>query len=249
MKSTNKLGLNSDIPSEIKREVRQRSGFGCVMCGAAILQYHHYRPPFPDASAHTADGITALCPTCHTKVTNRRISTSDLLKAVNDPHCLRKGFSHDQLALGVPAVVFGNVPIVGTPIILEVCGRSLLSVSPFGLNAFFYNKEGAPIAEIVENEWRAFSSNWDVETVGQRTTIRNERADIALVFRIEPPATVVIELLNMYYHRLHLIGKENAEFPFSILLPDGSPGVRFGPSAIIAGCEKGIVFECPACAS
>jgi 5-methylcytosine-specific restriction endonuclease McrA len=65
----NKHGLNRAIPSGIKREVRQRCGFGCVVCGLGIVQYEHVEPEFSDAVKHEADKIVLLCPQCHSKVT------------------------------------------------------------------------------------------------------------------------------------------------------------------------------------
>jgi hypothetical protein len=32
---------NREIPSEIKRQLRQEAGFGCCICGIPIIEYHH----------------------------------------------------------------------------------------------------------------------------------------------------------------------------------------------------------------
>ncbi|GAH43227.1 unnamed protein product, partial [marine sediment metagenome] len=52
MSSTNQYGLSRYIPLEIKRAVRQKCGFGCVVCGSTIYQYHHFDPPFNEAKQH-----------------------------------------------------------------------------------------------------------------------------------------------------------------------------------------------------
>jgi hypothetical protein len=39
MKKNNKYGLKRTIPEKIKREVRQRCGFGCVRCGSLRTNY------------------------------------------------------------------------------------------------------------------------------------------------------------------------------------------------------------------
>ena len=46
MTSANRFGLTRDIPEPVRRAVRQGTGFGCVICGAAIITYHHFDPPF-----------------------------------------------------------------------------------------------------------------------------------------------------------------------------------------------------------
>jgi hypothetical protein len=52
---------------------------------------------------------------------------------------------------------------------------------------------------IRDNEWRTPTSSWDVETIGQRTTIRNRSRDIALVLRMEPRERLVVERLRMFF--------------------------------------------------
>jgi len=246
---SNRFGLAREIPEPIRREIRKRSGFGCVVCGGAIIEYHHFNPPFSEALTHTAEGITALCPSCHTKVTSGRISFSALLQAVEHPSTYQIGFSSDNLeARGFPTVVLGGLTIQSTPIILEVAGRTLLGFSqpespnaPFGLNALFCDKNGKPIAEIVENQWRAFVHNWDVDTVGLRTTIRGAYRDIALIFRTEPPSKIVVERIHMFFKGLRIEGQEGSHL--STYLPNGDLWFRATNTASIIGCAKGIVFN------
>src|SRR5690554_4444882 len=70
---TNRYGLKRTIPATVKREVRQRSKFGCVICRSAIYQYEHILPEFKDAREHSPDCIALLCPTCHSSVTKKRL--------------------------------------------------------------------------------------------------------------------------------------------------------------------------------
>jgi hypothetical protein len=204
------------IPENVRREVRKRSGFGCVHCGVALLEYAHFDPVFAKATEHRAEGITVLCPTCHSKVDKGIISQSSLLKDVAEPHALQVGYSRDKLEVGnSPTVVLCDSTIIGSPVIIEVSGRTLLGVSqpelsgaPFGLSASFYDKVGNPIAEIVANEWQPSVGNWDVKSVGTRITVRYAPGDIALAFRTESPSTIVIERIDMYYKGFHLVGQE-----------------------------------------
>src|SRR5262249_39317629 len=57
----NKHGLSRYIPKAIKKQVRRRCGFGCVICANAIITYEHIEPPFAEAREHDPDRITLLC--------------------------------------------------------------------------------------------------------------------------------------------------------------------------------------------
>lgn len=251
MKKSNSFGLSRDIPEPVRREVRKRSGFGCVICGSAIIEYHHFNPSFAEARTHSPEGITALCPLCHTKVTSGRISSTALFEAISHPTTNKVGYSSDNLEVGgFPSVLLGGLTFKGTPIIIEVGGRTLLGFCPpessgaaFGLNALFYDMAGKLIAEIFQNEWRASVHNWDVDTIGLRTTIRSGYRDIALIFRIEPPSTIVIERIHMYYRGLRLEGQEGSHL--SAYLPNGRLWFRATDGASIIGCSNGIVLDLP----
>ena len=96
----NKYGLSRAIPAQIKREVRQRCGFGCVVCGAGIIQYEHVEPEFHEAESHDADKIALLCPQCHAKVTTRIWSKDKIKQAMRNPICKKKGFTKEAFDLG-----------------------------------------------------------------------------------------------------------------------------------------------------
>lgn len=64
-----KNGHRSAIPESVKREVRKRCCFGCVICGAPIFHYDHIRP-YSTVKAHTADNLTLLCPNHHQSKTS-----------------------------------------------------------------------------------------------------------------------------------------------------------------------------------
>src|SRR5436190_17564410 len=91
----NAHGLSRDIPEPIKRAVRQRCGFGCIICGSAVVQYHHFSPEYADATEHRAEGITLLCGRCHDKV--RQAGPEEIERYNAAPFCKREGFAHDFL--------------------------------------------------------------------------------------------------------------------------------------------------------
>ncbi len=58
--SKNKHGLGRDIPRAVKTEIRERCGFGCVMCGQIPYDYDHLATPFIEATEHDPDDIVLL---------------------------------------------------------------------------------------------------------------------------------------------------------------------------------------------
>ncbi|WNG79930.1 hypothetical protein C6A86_016810 [Mycobacterium sp. ITM-2016-00316] len=48
------------IPDPMKREVRQRCGFGCVICGHPIYEYEHM-DDYAVVKRHGVANITLLC--------------------------------------------------------------------------------------------------------------------------------------------------------------------------------------------
>jgi len=258
---SNKHGLSRDVPDPIKRQVRQRCGFGCVKCGFAIYHYHHFNPPFEDAKEHNPDGITLLCGRCHDRM-NRGLLSSDVINAHNrDPKCLQEGFSHDVFDVGNqhPVVVLGYSTWINTKVILEVFGSPLLEIeppesagTPFRLSGIFYDQSGKQIFRIVQNEWQGPIANWDIETKGRRVIIRRAPRQITLQIRSAPPNSLIIERLDLFYKGAHVIGEEGKQI--TAIAPDGStiqgantlddrldrPGIQLGHVTGIA-CEAGIV--------
>lgn len=146
----NKFGLNRDISSEVKREVRQKCGFGCVICGSPIIQYHHFNPPFFKAKSHTVIGITLLCGTCHDKTHKKIISTRRVEEADKAPYCKKNKYTRGFLETAnvfLP-VQIGSCSINAQSIIVYendiVFGlsKSNNGSDSISINAMFNNNEG-----------------------------------------------------------------------------------------------------------
>jgi hypothetical protein len=174
-------GLRRTIPNEIKREIRQNSGFGCVVCGIGIYNYEHVDPEFYQASAHDPKAMTLLCYSCHGKVTTRMLSKDSVKRAMLNSFCKKSGYSNDFFDFGAttPNLKFASMTIIGCNIPIKIKGHSLFEVkapeeagAPFRLSGSFYDSREELSLKIIDNEWMANSDNWDVEVVGQAITIR-----------------------------------------------------------------------------
>lgn len=247
----NKHGLSRGIPQDVKRLVRQKCGFGCVICGKAIYQYEHVDPPFAEATEHDPARIVLLCPGCHGKVTTGMLSKETVKKAGDTPMCRQQGFSFEafDIGAGLPVVEVPGLRCIDTPVLLEVCGTPLISFArpesaggPFRLSALFYDNSGNELLRIENNEWRSIVSAWDFEVKGRRITCRIGPGKIALVLRSEPPTTLVVERLDMCFMGTAILLEEGREL--SITGPTGaSITLGSGATVTLERRQAGIVID------
>jgi len=242
MENKNKYGLSRNIPAPTKREVRQYCGFGCVICGLSIIEYEHVDPPFSEAREHDPANITLLCPQCHEKVTRGFLSKETVKEASKNPYCKRKGYAREFLDINKkhPKVVFGGITLKNCQIPIMVRDIPLFEVKeaeeaggPYRLSANFYNSRGKPSLDILDNEWHALDTNWDVEAVGGAITIRDDPKKISLRLVAEPPDGVIIERLDMYLAGQHFLGNSDTI----------QVGSRILTRVLVDGCRVGLHIE------
>jgi hypothetical protein len=214
----NKHGLTRNIPDPIKREVRQKYGFGCVVCGLGIYQYEHFNPEFNDAHEHSADGIILLCPNHHNKKTTHFLSKEAIEKALEAPAALVAGYSKEILDVGdgYPNFIFCGstfkdsvIPIVLSGVPLFIFMPPEVAGGPFNLNARFFDSEGSNTLNIVNNEWMASSENWDVEIEGGSLTIRERPRRIHLILRNSSHSTIEIEKIVTIIGNRKIVGDKD----------------------------------------
>lgn len=196
-----------EIPSSVKLEVRRRCGFGCVICGLPLYEYHHI-VPYALLRTHDPRNIALLCDRHHKEATNgllpptkieeanlrpfnklRKVSTpfglhfKSPIEVVIGGNSLAKVMAGDKL-LAVTAIRIDEVELVG----LQVSKSGELSLS-----ARIFTVDGSLILRIQENEI-IFSVEraWDVEFKGKTLTIREEKRKVLLKLRFDPPHRVSI---------------------------------------------------------
>jgi hypothetical protein len=213
----NKHGLSRGIPEGIKRLVRQRCRFGCVVCGRAVYHYDHFDPEFEEAKEHNPAGITLLCGSCHDKKTRGLLSTETVRQWNRNPKCLHTGFSFEAFDVGGqhPRIFIANNQIHFARRVIYAAEltrnglnykETLFGIEkseepggPFRLNANFSLEDAPEYFRIEQNEWQTSSGNWDVEVKGQRIIVRRGSGDIVLELRSEPPHSVFLEKIELYY--------------------------------------------------
>ncbi len=220
-KKINKYTLSRYIPSPIKRDIRLRCGFGCVICGSAIYEYHHYDPSFSQAKKHDPNKIVLLCGTCHGYITSGIWSEDKIRIAHQNPICLENGFSHGLFDFGNkhPTIIIGNSVFENVSIIFQVFETPILKIDipeskkgPFRISGIFCDSNGQESFRIIENEWQGSINNWDIEREGSILIIRSGNHRIILRLKVAPPNEFIIEKINMFFKGVSIVGSTTKGF-------------------------------------
>lgn len=208
----NKYKLSRNIPEPVKREVRQRCGFGCVICGSLLVEYEHFDPVYVDAREHKSSGITLLCPNCHTKKTNGLISRNQVIEANANPFCRKAGFAFGHFFESVkePSFAIGSNIFDRCRTVIKVKNTPLLQLTPprgpdepYLINANFFDSSGKLALQIKNNEWKALKNTWDVTLSGREIAIKRAHRDIVLRVVLEPETALFrIEALDAQIHHM-----------------------------------------------
>jgi hypothetical protein len=225
---TNKFGLSrKDFLESIKSEVRRRCGFGCVVCGCAIVQSHHFDPPFAEAQQHDPRGITLLCGTCHDRVERGIVDIDTIRKANASPWCLKHRYSRDILFLGRERVPIRIGPSRFRAETIAMYDEDVVfgfsqpecPDGPWRLNAVLTDRDGHEMLCIVDNEWRVGVDRFDVRTKGRVLTIRDGPRDIVLQMNLEARSELRIHRLHMQYRGFDIDADDAG---FTVLVPVGA---------------------------
>jgi hypothetical protein len=241
------------IPASVKREVRQRCGFGCVICGLPLYEYEHMTP-FAEVGVHDPENLVLLCPNHHAEKTKGHRPVDTIREANENPHNIREGESSPYglhfpkedrtktfvVELGstefrFPLVAMGLlVPILvdDTPLLSFKVeeGRLLVSMQLF-------NRSNELLVQVVENELIYSVDSWDVEYIGNTLTVRHGLGDIFVRLEFDPEADKII--INS--GRIWRNGVE------VVLGPTGLSGGNFTISEIAFQMCEGIlaIGDCP----
>lgn len=225
--------------------MRQRDGFGCVLCGNAIVDYEHFDPEFSDAKSHDVDGIILLCIQCHGLKTRGRLSRETIHQAMRNPKARQLGFSFGPFDVGnePPEIIVGDITARNVPVVLRVDGENIMQIQPpeeaggpFRISAFVCDRAGRSILHIIENEWRTRMSNWDVVTEGPVIVIRSAIRDIDLRLRTNPPRQLIFERFIIRHRGIAIECRESSSTTI-----EHRDGTKFSTTGtILDGCQVGI---------
>lgn len=203
-----------EIPTEIKRAVRERCGYGCVVCGAQPYDYDHIIE-YEEVKCHEAENLTLLCKHHHGEKTLCNLPRELVEKANASPYNLidenTKSRTLYYFGRSVEVRVGGNIfkyqdmlegfsfvpiQIDEEPIISFKYenGNLLLSLRAFDRNNNL-------VVEIVENEISHTTEIWDADWKANKLSIREGNGRYLLRMIFEAPNILTID--KGYFHFNH----------------------------------------------
>ncbi|WP_152626541.1 HNH endonuclease signature motif containing protein [Streptacidiphilus carbonis] len=197
------------ISAEVRRHVRQRCHFGCVICGLPLYEYDHMFD-YAVTGTHKEEELTLLCDRHHSEKTKKLLPRETVIAAnkapfnkthdVSEPYGFHFSGSRCEFVLGgnnrflaskarlVPILVNGDEVLV-----FDFRDGHLL------LSAMIRDRNGQKILSIEENELTYSSGTWDIDFVGRELTLRNGLRDFQFQATFETPGRVVVSRLDIRY--------------------------------------------------
>jgi hypothetical protein len=195
------------IPEKTKLAVRQRCGFGCIVCGAPVFEYDHIEE-FSKVGVHDSANLTLLCRNHHGDKTSRRLSREFILSANSNPFNLNEKMTSPwrQFFAG-SSVRF----IVGSDQYLfdfsgaetdffsaiQIGSKSMLGFRFDGsgllLNAVLPNRSGKKILIIEDGEIRASTEVFDYKVEGPVFTIRSAKSSVELKLQVQDQGLSILK--------------------------------------------------------
>ena len=208
------------IPEEIKRKVRKRCRFGCVICGNPIVEYEHIKE-YHKERAHEEKNITLLCPNHHSMVTKGLISKDVVIQSNKNPFNNDKSksksisliFNNDIARLYMGDNVFIQEPFQNEDIFtcLEINQKKIIYFKKeegvLLFSCFIFDKIGNAIFAMLNNELVFSLKKWDVTLIGKSLIIREASRDIIL--DISFGEDVRINKMNLLFDKRNIIIKNN----------------------------------------
>ena len=163
------------IPRDLETQVRQRCGFGCVICGCPIYDYDHI-VDYAEVKEHTFDNLVLLCPTCHRKKKKGLLTRNKIREALAASGS-RERTATERIEQTHYTLYIGNNVVkmfAGTVFDIEGLGSfSVSNVHQPQIDGVLYDENGIEAITIKENVYSLSSDVWDIEYVGKILTFRN----------------------------------------------------------------------------
>jgi hypothetical protein len=203
----NRYGLSRHIPEAVRREVRRRCGFGCVICGSALQTYEHMDPRFADAKQHIASGITILCGQHQTASSKGLLALETVIAADKDPFCKKSGAAANLLDMGQhrPVILIGGNELTQCGPSISVNGKIMIAVRPperhsklWRLSAEFNDPSGKTLCRIEDNEIVVGAENVDFRQTSTRFEISTDQDRDFFELESLPPNGIALNKFTQY---------------------------------------------------
>ena len=214
------------IPDPIQREVRQRCGFGCVICGAPLYEYHHIDE---NPWNNVATNLTLLCDGHHKEATILLLTPEQIADGNSKPYNLQHGVSspyglHFQ-GQSFDCVVGGNtfssrlrdneeatqaiaISVDDTDLIWYRIDRS----GRLFLTANILDENNLPLLFIHENSLMYRPATWDIEFKGCKLSVREAARKILFEIEFKPPGEVSIARARLLCNGVEILVRQSHIF-------------------------------------
>lgn len=206
------------ISHPMKRRIRQRCFFGCVMCGSPIFDYEHMTGYAQ--TGHIEEDITLLCPAHHREKTSGRLPSEVVRAANSSPYNKNRLLSSGHglyfpgkdfdLDLGNLRIHWDEVLTKGVAVAID--GDPYIGVS-FVEGQVLFNLDlrdcnNRTLIKVSNGVLRCCPSAWDIIFEGRQLSIRSGSGSIVFEMELLPPNRIAIRRADMWLNGVNLaIGK------------------------------------------
>ncbi len=193
------------ITLPMQREIRQRCGFGCVICGLPLYEYEHMLG-YAKIQRHVTEEITLLCNQHHRERTSELLPIDVVIAADKNPHNLKEGVSKPydshysgdecEVVVGKNKFITNDAGNGVTMTVISIDDMPLLRFSLenghllLTLNVF--NEFNQFVLQIIDNELVYSISPWDIQLVGRNLVIREGQGKFLIDIIFEVPNKITI---------------------------------------------------------
>jgi hypothetical protein len=213
------------IPEDIKRIVRARCGYGCVMCGAQPYDYDHIEE-YEIVKCHEANNLTLLCKHHHGEKTLNNLPRAEVERANLDPYYLKIEttksrflyYSGDSVEVHIGGNIFKyqNIPNGYIFIPLQIDDLNIISFKREDDKLLFsfvsFDRSNHKIVEIIDNEISHSTSIWDAEWTSNKLTLRCANGIYLLRMLFETPNIIKIDKGFFHYNMTDILLDDDAIF-------------------------------------
>lgn len=210
-RATNRYGLARAIPATVKREVRQRCHFACVICGQLPYEYEHFDPAFKDARKHSPHGIALLCAKHHTEKTRGTLSLKTVKEWSKSPYSAKNDpvwthtIGENPITLVMGGNKFGPNYNTGITSANEDIFRIRCEDGRWLISGTFRDVSGKETLKFVDDEVIANRESWDVTFEGMTMTVRSGHGDIVAEIKFDANQRLInVTGLEMQHQSLKL---------------------------------------------